>query len=128
MAVALTDVQAVYPTATQPMLDVANVLINTQLLNAGLDPTLLDKVTIYLAAHFASITDGILRRQRLGDGDESYKTPGDADQGLRATLFGQQAMILDTSGILAEIGSRGNSLPALFTTVGCGSIFPFGWI
>jgi hypothetical protein len=54
----------------------------------------------------------------MGEGDESYKTPGDKDLGFKATLYGQQALLLDTSGTLATIGANSQTLPALFTIIG----------
>jgi hypothetical protein len=125
MAVTVDDVKAIYPTnqTLTGYLTTANVIKNTQLLDKGLDPTQLDQVTIYLAAHFAVIglEQGGLRRKRMGEADESYKTPGDFDVGFASTRFGQMAMLLDTSGTLAGMASN-NKLPALFQVVGDGSV------
>lgn len=125
MAVQLSDVTLIYSTANAGALRAAQVLTDLKLSGKGLDADLLDQITIFLAAHFSSITDGVLSRDRFGDADQSFKAPGDKDQGLKATLFGQQALLLDDSGTLASIGASASSLKALFTVVGSGaSTFP----
>lgn len=122
MTVTTDDVKKIYPTESDlsGFLRTANLVVTTQLSGKGLDSSVTDEITIYLTAHFATIglDKGGLRRQRLGDGDESYKTPGDKDLGFKSTLYGQQAMLLDTTGTLASMGASAQSLPALFTVYG----------
>jgi hypothetical protein len=119
MAITANDVKGVYPTSADlsGFVTTAQVLVDSQLQGKGLTGALLDQITIYLAAHFASIglEKGGLRSKKLGDAQESYKTPGDKDLGLKSTLYGQQALLLDVSGTLAGIGASAQSLPALFT-------------
>lgn len=59
----------------------------------------------FLAAHLISMNDASVRKtsESIGDASESFSTPvlGDA---LRGTTFGQQAIALDSSGCLANIG------------------------
>lgn len=85
------------------MIDTANVYIDTHLLSAGHSDQILEKIELYLAAHFVSLTEeqGGLTRAKLGDADESFANV--YDQGLKSTRFGQQALVLDTSGILNSV-------------------------
>jgi hypothetical protein len=65
-----------------------------------------DSITLYLAGHFTALTyeRGGLIRDRMGDGDQSWSDSMDA-KGLRLTRFGQQAVMLDTTGELAALDS-----------------------
>lgn len=60
----------------------------------------------WLAAHMVASTDaggGTLTSDKLGDASQSYAraTMGD---GLRGTIYGQQALALDTNGCLTTRG------------------------
>lgn len=122
MTVTVDDVKTIYPTQADltGYLATAQTLVSEQLSGKGLTDATLDQITIYLTAHFAVIglEHGGMRAKRMGEASESYKTPGDKDLGLKATLFGQQALLFDTSGTLSAIGANSQSLPALFTVVG----------
>ncbi len=121
MTATTTQLLVIYPT-TKPVdgfLATAITYVTPLLQSKGLSSDLFDQVVLYVAAHFCvlSLEQGGLRRSRLGDGDESYKTPGDFDIGFRSTRFGQMAMILDTSGTLASV-SASSGLKAKFEVVG----------
>lgn len=122
MAVTTDDVKKVYPTTADlsGYLLTAQVITDNMLSSKGIVQPVLDQITIYMAAHFATIglEKGGLRNEKMGDAEESYKTPGDKDLGFKATLFGQQALLLDTSGTLSSMGANSQSLPALFDNVG----------
>lgn len=124
MTVSAADVLKIYPTAGSAdlsgFLATAQVITDEYLTDVGLSIELLDQVTIYLAAHFAvlGLENGGLQRDKMGEADQSYKTPGDKDLGFKSTRFGQMALILDTSGTLANIGAAGSSLSAVFEVVG----------
>jgi hypothetical protein len=60
---------------------------------------------------------GFLKRSKLGEADESYRTPNDKELGLTSTRYGQQALILDSSGKLAAL-STGGGLKARFEVMG----------
>jgi hypothetical protein len=121
MTVTTADVQKIYPTTSDlsGYLASAQVIVTTVLSDKGLSSDILDQITIYLTAHFATIglNKGGLRSEKIGDAQDSYKVPGDFDLGFKATLFGQQALLFDTSGALAEMGASANSLPATFEVV-----------
>lgn len=123
MAITAEQVKLIYPSTGSADLSgyiaAANAVANAQLLDKELDSDLLEQITIYLAAHFAvlGIERGGQRRKRIGEADESYKTPGDKDLGFASTRFGQTAMIMDSSGTLAGMAAN-NKLPALFDVIG----------
>lgn len=122
MAVTSDQVKAIIETTitdTTPFIAIAQNLATEELVGEGLSAERLDNIVLYLSAHFVCLTSegGGLKRSRLGESDESYKTPGDKDTGLASTRFGQTALMLDTSGKLAAM-SANKGLKALFTVVG----------
>jgi hypothetical protein len=66
----------------------------------------LTNIELYLASHFfyLSVRGGPLAAEELGDAKERYHNIYSA--GLKATVFGQQAMMLDPSGTLAKMSDR----------------------
>lgn len=83
----------------------ASTLVSQQL-ELSLGEELLGLIELYLAAHFLALTtsEGPLSAQTIGETGERYSNI--YEPGLRATRFGQQAMLLDASGKLAELASR----------------------
>jgi hypothetical protein len=66
----------------------------------------------WLAAHLISTAgvatgaaSGVIQSQSLGDASESYAVAATADM-LKGTAFGQQAMLMDPTGCLANLGKR----------------------
>jgi hypothetical protein len=55
-----------------------------------------------LAAHFVAVRDPKLTSQSANGASESYET-NKSGMGLKATRYGQQAILLDTSGFLSSI-------------------------
>lgn len=121
MAVTDAQVKAIIDTTrdTSAFITNAQVFATEELTGKGLTNARLDLVVLYLSAHFVCLTEemGGIRRSRMGEADESYKTPGEKDTGLKSTRYGQMAMLLDTSGTLAALASS-NGLKALFALVG----------
>ena len=85
------------------MIDTANVLVDTYLAASGLSESVLEKIELYLAAHFVALTEegGGITRKKIGDADESYANI--FEEGFRSTRFGQNALALDSSGTLASV-------------------------
>lgn len=134
MAVTLNDVKLVYPNSglsddqLQAALDTAELIVSEQLTNVPgctMSSERLDKITVYLTAHFADassnaqsgIPAGGIKRDKLGDSDQSYFGPGDSATGYSTSRWGQLAMALDTCGILAS-SLANNGLKAQFRVVG----------
>lgn len=97
---------------TTPFIDTADLIVSEQLSGKGLTDARLKQIELYLAAHFAAITEerGALKSTKMGDSSDTYDNQ--AGFGLKLTRYGQQAISLDTSGTLSALGS--GSLPALF--------------
>ncbi len=86
-------------------IDTANLFVDTHLASAGHTDEILAKIELYLAAHYVALTEeqGGLTRAKLGDADESFANI--YGQGLKATRFGQQALAIDTTGILNSVAA-----------------------
>jgi hypothetical protein len=120
MAVTEEDVQVVADTTTDValFLTTAQSIVTTYLVPKILDTTVLDSITLYLAAHLTVLTTekGGQRRIKIGESDESYRVPGERDIGLAQTRFGQMALMLDYTGTLAGL-SANKGLKAEFEVV-----------
>lgn len=118
MAISNDDVTAIIDTSrdVSPMLTTASLIVSEELSGSSLSTDRKDQITAYLAAHFVSISDQILARERMGESDDTYKQPSDFDQGLSATFFGQTAMLLDTTGKLAAMATN-KGLKARFSLI-----------
>lgn len=68
-------------------------------LEGSAETSRLDVIELWLAAHFATLIHRKSESTSWRGG--SAKFQGRTDMGLNATLFGQQAVRLDASGILA---------------------------
>jgi len=88
-------------------IDTAHVFVDTHLLSAGHSEEMLTKIELYLAAHFVALTEerGGLTGEKVGDASEFFSNVYKA--GFNATRYGQIALTLDTSGILASKGTTG---------------------
>ena len=86
----------------------ANLIVNEDLETSGEYTTSrLTEIEKYLAAHFATIAKerGGLRRDSMGDAAQSYQDISPKFAGLMSTRFGQQAVALDTTGILSSLST-----------------------
>ena len=89
-------------------------LVDTQLACTDLSNDRKDLIGCYLAAHFVTISrtyqggKGQLVEKEIGGTTEKYESHQKAmamhggEIGLNATPYGQQALVLDTSGMLAK--------------------------
>ncbi|MCE8471503.1 DUF4054 domain-containing protein, partial [Rhodovulum sulfidophilum] len=78
---------------------------------APYEPARQAAIVKWLAAHLIASTNGAagtgagsLTSMSLGDASETYAKAALTGEGLRATHFGQQALLLDTLGGLARLG------------------------
>lgn len=99
-------------------LETAHMIVTEQLSTSGMSQARLDTIELYLAAHFFTLSQsgGNLKMGRLGDAQEEYFSPAENLGGYGSTSFGQQALNLDTSGILAAASSSAKQ-KAQFTVV-----------
>lgn len=98
------DVTAIMVTTldTTPFIAAATLLVDAYLLDAGLDAGLLFEIERWWAAHLATIQSPGVSHRRIGDTALQYER-GKLGMGLEATLYGQQVLLFDTSGTLAEV-------------------------
>lgn len=104
----------------QVAIDTALLVVNEQLLGCNMSQERLEKIAVYLSAFYADATatsgaglPGVLRRQKLGDADESYAVPLDSAEYYKSSKWGQLAISLDQCNILISQGT----LPAQFRVV-----------
>lgn len=88
--------------ALQAAIDTALILARDNLSGQGLDDDTYDRVTLYLAAHFAAVQRPRPASRGLGRANESYQ--GQTAQSLRMSYYGQTAILLDSTGLLAAMG------------------------
>jgi hypothetical protein len=91
----LTDVNA--------FITVADLVIDDKLVGKGLNDDLLKEMARWLSAHFATIKAPVLIEDKIGSSVQK-KNVGDLGKGLEATTYGQQVLLLDSTGTLANIG------------------------
>ena len=91
-----------------PFLATANVLVTSVLSDEGYDGSLMKEIERWLAAHFVAIRDPRIAKEKVDDADATYQ--GKFGENLRHTSYGQQVLVLDFHGRLAEIASSKGSI------------------
>ena len=83
-------------------INLANTLISSLgLAAAGVTAATLTQIELLLSAHYCCLKDPRAQKEKVGqDFDVTYQ--GKTDMGLNSTFYGQQAIALDPSGILAS--------------------------
>jgi hypothetical protein len=95
----------------RPFREVAESLLNEHLLPQ--DVSLLSSIGVWLTAHFATIKYRQTGQERIEENEEKYYAK--IGYGLEGTSYGQQAILLDPTGILKQISNtrRQASIKAL---------------
>lgn len=90
-------------TDTTPFIRTANLLVSEQLVGKGLSDARLREIELWLSAHYAAVSleKGGLRTKVIGDARETYALQTGA--GLGMTRYGQQAVAMDTTGLLRTL-------------------------
>lgn len=85
-------------------INVAATLVNENI--TGLSEATMRSLELLLAGHFAVLgwEKGPLAAVRIGEAQERYHDI--YDKGLSATRFGQQAILIDTTGTLGEMSRK----------------------
>ena len=87
-----------------PFCTSANLIV-TDKLSGSLDSEQCIEIARWFAAHLAASTlDRMADNEKIGEA--SIKYSGVTGKGLDATMYGQQVKLLDTSGILANLGKK----------------------
>lgn len=92
----------------------ADLIVSEELSNKGLSANRLKEIERWLSAHFVAISEESARISAETIGRSNITYGGQFGLGLQHTRYGQQAMLLDTSGTLAaKSQGRKSSLIAL---------------
>ena len=109
--VTATEVKEIFDTTlSDAQLDTfilaANLVVTEKLSTSGLSTAMLKEIERWLSAHLAAIRDQMPSQEKIGDASVRYQ--GETGMGLRFTSYGQQVMLLDTTGTLANsLGKKG---------------------
>ena len=87
-----------------PFITLASLLVSSKLESRGLSEGLLKEIERWLAAHFIAIRDPRSKSESVGDISVTYG--GTTGEGLKATLYGQQAIAIDPSGTLERLNKQ----------------------
>jgi len=100
----LLDLPSSDTTSFSLQIAAANQIITDDFASSTHSTGRLDVIEQYLAAHFAtlSIEHGGLSRKSMGESLEQYQLVSGNNLGYMSTRFGQQAVALDSEGILAQ--------------------------
>ncbi len=91
-----------------PFITAADLIVTERLTGSGLSDAMLKEITRWLAAHLVAIRDPIYKTEKTGDAMGTMF--GQAGMGLDFTPYGQQVKVLDTSGLLADLGLKSAGL------------------
>ncbi len=96
--------------------EIATLQVTEDLASSGLSEDRQNKIALLLAAHYVTLGyfRGGLSSKEIGESRERYQ---DAvlGTGLESTLYGQQAIALDTTGTIKNVSTT--RMKALFTVV-----------
>lgn len=87
-----------------PFINLANRFTDSVCTDSSLTEAQLKDIELYLSAHFASLREQRIASEKAGPVSASYQYK--VGYRLDATMFGQQAILLDTSGALAELNRK----------------------
>lgn len=93
----LTDEQV------SPFLKSANLLVTSVLTGKGYSDAVMEDIELWLAAHFVAIRDPRTTKEKIGDAEDTYQ--GKFGDKLNGTSYGQQVLLIEYKGVLAEISS-----------------------
>lgn len=79
-------------------IETADLIADGRLSDCGYSTELLDKIKLYLAAHFTSLFLREVEEQEMGDSREKYTR--ELASSLMSTRFGQTALSIEYKGIL----------------------------
>lgn len=121
--VAYTDVQNIISTTlSQTIIEAcitsANIMVTNgpaTSTNPALSSTELFEIERWLSAHFVCIQDPVALREKIGDASQNSFPEGVTTawkMGIGITVYGQQAIAMDRSGMLAKAGLMKGSFRA----------------
>jgi hypothetical protein len=97
-------------------INTANLFVGNTLSGAGLDETTLKEIERNLVAHFLSNRDMRVKAEKIDVISQTYA--GQFGLGLNGTLYGQTAILLDSSGTLGAMAKKGYKQTASMSVLG----------
>lgn len=96
-----------------PFINSANSIVNNRL--NGSTATSTDKyyVELWLSAHLIYIRDPGRKSETIGDAKDEYNLPG-AGKGLDGSPYGQQALLLDPTGLMKNLGKVQSKIETIY--------------
>lgn len=82
-------------------INMANTVVDERLADQNLGSDVLEQIELLLSAHFLTLRDPRAQQEKVDEYSVTYQ--GSTSEGLKASLYGQQAIALDTSGTLANL-------------------------
>lgn len=115
--VTAADVEEIYENTDSieltAFIDAANALVTDVLGSSSLGSALLKEVERWLAAHLVTIRDKRFAEVKIGGADAKFE--GKYGLGLDHTSYGQQVLVLDTTGNFAKLGKPRASFAVITT-------------
>lgn len=91
----------------QPHVDAANVFVTQMLGSAGLSAALMAEIERWVAAHFFVAFEPLPQSENIGGASRSIQVEKLEGIGLKTSVYGQRACLLDPTGTLgAGTGGR----------------------
>lgn len=87
-----------------PFIEVASAIVDDVCTDSGYSSTKLELIERWLAAHFYAIRDMRTAQEVAGSVSQSFQFK--LGLNLANTMYGQQAMLVDTAGNLAALSKR----------------------
>lgn len=100
-----------------PFIEAANVVVNDRLASESLSVSTLKEIERWLSAHFLAIRSPQKKSQSIDGASETYVLPPVSAEGLKSTPYGQQVLLLDSSGVLTSLGKKKAYFNAIDITV-----------
>ena len=95
-----------------PFISAANIIVTDRLGSAGIGSELLKEIERWLAAHFLAVREPNVKSETVGGASATYETSV-LGKRLEGTSYGQQVLILDPTGSLAQLGKKKASFSAV---------------
>ena len=105
---------------TTAYIETAHVLLCSVLDGYGIPTSLMTQIEKYLAAHYAAIAYPVTQREGLGPLTRSYATK--IDLRIDNTKYGQQAIALDPTNVLASLNDGKVKKEVVVYSVGNGIV------
>ena len=93
----------------------ANIVVTDNLGISGLSIGMLKEIERWLSAHLVAITRE-RQAKKEGAGGASIEYTGEWGSGLKSTSYGQMALALDSTGVLAGLEGKSAGMYAVPTT------------